>query len=505
MNSLLPSSGFAPRSLGIALALSLATLVAGCGQNATKAVATEAKADSYLAAGDKVRAADLLDQAVAYDGNDAGRWIKLGRVRRDLNQPQQAVDAFQQGVDLDPGNIEGLQNLAVLYIAGRQFEAAKRVVDPLLALSPNDIAGILGTGAIAYYEERYADADKIADQLIQLTPSGKEGYLMKAHVLEKTGRSAEGARLLERQMKLMPDDPELAEQLLALYRSIGDVQGVRSISIRLATLRPDDPRYRLESLRAYQAMGNVEERERVTDYILGRYRNNPSVLGALADFWIAALPPAEATKRIAQLAGGTNGVTKAALAGRLVRTGALNEASALLTPVAGQPVSGTNVDLHAMFATLLIAQGKVKAGRDQAEMALSFDSSNDVALLARARAHVALKEYDKALTDAQSIVANGPNEGASLLIADIYARQGNDVLAASAYGQAQDHSPRSFGVVQARTAWLVSRDRAGEAAQVAGLFARQVNNRPAWALYAQMCRAANDSVCLMQARAGGAS
>ncbi|WP_303546648.1 tetratricopeptide repeat protein [Sphingomonas natans] len=488
------------------LALLLAGLVAGCGRNTTKAIALEAQADNLIAAGDAVRAADTLDKALSYDGNDPGRWVKLGRVRRDLGQPSPAAAAFQQAFDLDPANIEAMQNLAVLYIAGRRFQEAKRVVDPLLSLSPNDIAGVLATGAIAYYEEDYPTALKIADEMIQLTPDSKEGYILKAHVLEKTGHPIQAARLLEQRMQTMPDDTDMGEQLLQLYRSFGNVEGVRSISIRLAKLKPVDPRYQLESLRAFQAKGAVADRERVTAYLVKRYANNPSVLGAVADFWLGALPLDEATQRIAQAAAAGNGLTKAALVGRLIRSGALDEAATLLGPVATQPVTDANVDLHAMYSNLLMAQGKVAAARDQARMTLAFDSGNDVALLTRARAHVARKEYDEAITDAQSVIADDPaNESAAVLIADIYAAQGNDMLAASAYADAQSAAPRSIGPVRARTAWLIRRGRAAEAAQVAGLFARQVNRDDAWRLYETMCQAANDPFCLAQARSHGAS
>ena len=499
-----PRPGTAPRAIGLALALALATLAGGCGRNEPKANAAEAQADNLISAGNNVGAAQMLLKAIAYDGNNADRWVKLGRVRRDLGQPALAAEAFQQAFDLDPANIEAMQNLAVLYIAGRQFEAAKRVVDPLLSLSPNDIAGVLATGAIAYYEERYPEALKTADEMIQLAPDAKEGYVLKAHVLEKTGRAAEGARLLEKQMAVMPPDADLAEQLLQLYRSTGNLQGVRSIAIRLATLKPDDPRYQLESLRAYQAKGAIEDRERVTARLLQRYRDNPSVLGAVADFWVQALPPEQAAQRISGAAAAANNMTKAALVGRLIRMGALAEASNVLGPIATQKVTRENVDLQAMLASLLMAQGKAAAARDRAEQTLAFDGGNDVALLTRARAALALKAYDKALTDAQTIVAQDPsNEAAALLIADIYAAQGNDILASSAYADAQSAVPRSIGPVKARTAWLVRRNRASEAAQIAGLFARQVNRNDAWSLYEAMCHAADDPICLMQARSRG--
>lgn len=498
MNILLPC-----RLIGIASVLLMAFTLAGCGRNVTRAQQLEVQADAQIAGGDGVRAAETLEEAIEKDSNDPGRWVKLGRVRRDLGQPAQAVAAFQQAFDLDPTNIEAMQNLAVLYVAGRRYDEAKAIVDPLLSLSPDDIAGVLTTGAVAYYEERYGEALKIADRLIQLVPDSKEGYVLRAHVLEKTGHIAEAARVLEERLKLTPDDPEMAEQLLLLYRSISNVEGVRSTAIKLVKLRPNDPRYRLEAVRAFHARGRIAEREEASAYILGRYRDNPSVLGALADFWIAALPRDEATRRTERAAAIAAPEAKAALAGRLIRSGALTAAARLLDPVAGQKVIQANADLHAMFAALLVAQGKMAAARDRASQVLAFDSGNDVALLARARAEQSLKRYDQALTDAQSALAQNPgNEGAALLIADVYAAQGNDSLANSAYADAQSAAPRSINVARARTGWLVRRGREAEAAQVAGLFARQVKRDDAWALYADMCRAAKDPICLLQAQAG---
>lgn len=482
----------------------MALALAGCGRGATKAGQLEAQADQLIAAGNLVVGAELLQRAVGYEGNDPNRWVKLGRARRDLRQPNQAVEAFQQAFDLDPTNIEAMQNLAVLYISGHRYDAAKRIVDPLLTLNPDDPAGLLASGAIAYYEERYDDANALADRLTRLAPNSREGPLLKAHVLEKTGKAAEGARLLETELKAMPDDPELAAELLELYQSVGSVDGVRRTAILLARLKPDDPRYQLESLRAYQAQGNVAKREEVSAYIAGRYRHNPSVLGALADFWVKALPRDDAARRIEGVSGAADNTTRAALAGRLIGLGAFDAAGRMLGPIAGEAVRSDTVDLHAQRATLLVAQGQFEPGRQEAQAVLDFDAANEVALIARARAYLAEKQYDKALVDAQLVVSNDPAaDGASLLIAQAYAAKGDDALAAAAFGDAQSRSPRNIAIARARTAWLIGKGRADEAAQIAGLFARTAGRNEAWDLYTETCRAAKDPICLMQARARG--
>lgn len=482
------------------MALLLALALPGCTRGPAKASQLEAQADILAAAGNNVGAAQLLMKAMRYDSNDPGRWVKLGRARRDIGQPGLAVEAFQQAFDLDPTNVEAMQNLAVLYVAGHRYDAAKRIVDPLLTLNPEDPAGLLASGAIAYYEERYDEAIRIADHLSALTPNSREGPLLKAHVLEKTGKAAEGARLLEDELKRLPDDPQLATQLLELYQSIGSVEGVRRTALILARVKPDDPRYQLESLRAYQAQGDTESRERVSAALVQRYPNNPQVLGALADFWAKALPRDDAARRIEAAANVAGTVTKATLVGRLTALGAFAAAERVLGPVASQPVTTATIDLHAQYAALLLAEGKVDAARQAAQTALDFDSANEVALLTRARAAMAQRQYDKALADAQLIVSNDPGaDAASLLIAQAYAAKGDDALAAAAFGDAQSRSPNNVALARARANWLISKGRAAEAAQIAGLFARTTNRDEAWALYADTCRAAKDPLCLAQA------
>jgi hypothetical protein len=79
------------------------------------------------------------------------------------------------------------------------------------------------------------------------------------------------------------------------------------------------------------------------------------------------------------------------------------------------------------------------------------------------------------------------------------------MLAASAFADAQSASPKSIAVLKARTAWLIWRRHPDQAAQIAGLFARQVNTNESWSYYEQTCTIANDPICLAQARARGAS
>jgi hypothetical protein len=108
----------------------------------------------------------------------------------------------------------------------------------------------------------------------------------------------------------------------------------------------------------------------------------------------------------------------------------------------------------------------------------------------------------KAATDA-GVVANddSTNEEAALLLASIYAGQGNDVLAAKAFGEARDNFPNSVGVLDAQTKWLLSRKRSKEATDTAAAFAHAHSRQyDGWRIYRDVCTAAQNAACASEAR-----
>ena len=483
--------------------LALGFAVTGCNRGTAKADEFEQLADPLLATNAWPGAAYYLEQAVRYDGNEPRRWVKLGRAQLAMGRPELAALSFQHGVDLDPSNIEGLQNLAVLYVRAQRYDDARQYVTPLLTLSPNDPAGILASGAIAFYEKRYPEAEKFADQLIALLPDSKEGYVLKAHVLEGQGRTQDAARILDQRLNLDPNDVELARQMLALYRKAGDVAGVRRASIILAKLRPDDPRYQMETARAYYARGERDAAAKIIQTLEDRFRTNAEVIGAIADYKRQRLPRDEALAEIVRLTRNATPLTKAVLCDRLIEMGAVPQALAILSPYARQPVTGENSDAQATLAVALMRAGRAQQALDRAEAVLAFDGANGDALLTRAQARLARGDLGNALLDAQLITSEAPtNAPASLLVAQIYDAQHNDVLADKQLAETMQRLPQDYDVLNARVGWLTRKGRALEASQVAGLFVHSGSrDRRAWSLYADACAAAQQPLCQAEARA----
>jgi tetratricopeptide (TPR) repeat protein len=472
----------------------LAGLLVACGPNVGKADSYEQLADNLVGAQAFPAAAQAMQKSIKYDSNEPRRWLKLGRIQRQMNQNALAAQSFQHALDLDPANIEGLENMAILEVRGGQYKEARSYVDPLLSLAPDDVAGLLAMGAIKMYQGDFIEANKYADQLIKVDPSGIGGYSLKAHVLESQGRPGAAAAVLAQQVALNPGNVDLALQVMDLYRKSGNRQGVRDTSLILSKLMPDDPRYKMESARALHAKGKDDEANAVIAGLQQQYRGNPDVIEAIAQYWFQTLPREAALAKVTAMIQALAGRSKAALGDMLTDEGRAADTVRLLAAASSDVVDQGNVEVHAAYARALLATGKSAQARKVAQDVLDFDSVNDEALYVHAGTSLAKRDFDGALTDAQLAVSSNPkNEPAALLIPQIYMAKNNPVMAEQAFGNAQNDNPDSTEIFQARMAWLVGQKRRTDAINIAGTFTHaHPRDVDAWRIYHQLCIDAGD-------------
>jgi Tfp pilus assembly protein PilF len=442
-----------------------------------------------------------IRQAVSYDDSSVRRWLKLGDVAGILNQPAAAAAAYQQALDLQPDNVGALENLAILSVRGGQFDAAKRYIEPLMLLQPNDPAGLLATGAVALGERRYGDAMVTADKIIALAPDQADGYVLKARALDLTGHGADAVKLLEQRAAVHPTDNDLLQQLLLLYQKHGDHAGIRSVALRLMPLHPDNPSYAMEAARALHAQGQDGKADAIIERLRQRATHSPSMMLTIADYWRDSLPPSAAKARIAHTAAGSPAGVKTALADLLIDMGDADDAIELLRSLAPAEITAANIDSQTHFARALLTAGRLPEAQRKIDDTLAFDPNNPEALLLRARVKLARRDFMGAATDAQ-LVANDDdsNEEAALLLADIYAKRGDQVLAGGAYGNARQKFPDSMTALTAEIGWLLSQKRTDEAVQRAASFAHTHDRMAAaWRTYGSVCAKVANSACKLDA------
>jgi len=460
-----------PRPAAASVLLFLSFCLGACQPSAEKADAFEGQYDRMMANRAYPAALMAIRQSISYDDTTARRYIKMAEVQMQLGQPAAAAASFQAGLDLEPDNIEALENLSILAVRGGQFDTAQHYIDPLLSLNPNDPAGLLASGSIALAQHHFAEASALSDRIIAALPDRSEGYILKARSLDGLGKTRDAIAMLDKRAALAEDPRDYLYQIMTFYRRIGDMRGIRATAIRMAPLYPKDPRYAIEAARAYAAAGNKGKVDEIISDLLRRFHDHAEVLIAIGDFWRDTQPLDVARAEVLKIAAEASPRVRSALADQLIDMGDPRHAAQLLATLAPPVVTSRNIDAQTHYARALLATGQTARAQSKVDAILAFDGANPGALLLRARIKLLAKDYRGAFTDAQ-LVANGDDsdEGAALLVAQIYAAQGNQVLAAGAFGTARQRFPNSPDALKAEIDWLLSQKRTEEAAQRATSF-----------------------------------
>jgi tetratricopeptide (TPR) repeat protein len=486
-----------PRPIALILPVALSLGLAGCHSAAEKANAYEAQYDRMVSVGAYPAALISIRKAISYDDTNARRFIKLAELQMQLGQPAGAASAFQAALDLEPDNIEALENLSILAVRGGQFDAAQRYIDPLLSLNPDDPAGLLASGAIALSQRKFKEGAALSDRIIAALPDRPDGYVLKARALDGLGRTREAIDMLEKRTAVAEDPRDLLFQIMAFYRRMGDMQGIRATAIRMMPLFPDDPRYAFEAARAYAAEGKTDKVREIIDGLPQHFPNNIDVLTAIGNFWRDTESAETARAELLKYANNAPPRVRSALADQLIDLGDPQNALRLLGSLAPATVTSRNVDAQTHYARALLVTGQTQPAKAKVDAVLAFDQDNADALLLRARLKLLAKDYRGAFTDAQ-LVANDDdgNEEAALLAAQIYAAQGNQVLAAGAFGNVRQKFPDSSNALQAEVDWLLSQNRTEEAAQRAvSFYHAHPRSGPAKTTYIATCKKTRAAAC----------
>jgi len=477
--------------------LALLLLLSACHSDAERAQGNEALYDRLMSAEAYPAARFAILKAIKYQPDEPRLWLKLAQAEGALTNYNGAFAAYQHVADLQPDNVEALENLAVLGVRGGDMEAAKRYVGPLLLLQPDNISGQLVQGAIAISEHRNGDAERIADKMIAANSMREEAYLLKASALEKSGHLPDAAALMESRARLNPLNAEILIQLLQYRRALGQRDAIQDISIQLAHLRPENPVYVIESARAFHARGRDDMARAALDGLRQQYGASAPVMKAIAGYWRDMATPAVAQREIAALAKDATPAVQTTLADMLISVGDPAAAFALTSPLLRGDIRSQNIELATINAHALLDTGRSQEAGVLLDRILAFDGTNTNALLLRARLRMKANQLADALNDAQVAAAGDlGSEEAQRLVAQIYTLQGNKPLAGLAYAGLQRHFPNSVTAMQANTGWLLSQGRKAQALDVATGFMRaHPSMSAARAAYVSICKVTSDGPC----------
>jgi tetratricopeptide (TPR) repeat protein len=212
---------------------------------------------NYFQLGDFKKSTDALERAEVADPHNSQYALWLGRAfgrRAETSNPFSAISQaskarqyFERAVELNPHNIEALNDLLEYYMdapgmLGGSYEKAKATATKIAAVDPAE--GHYALATLLEKHKEMAGAEEHLRRAIELAPHQVGRFIDLARLLAKQGRYQESDQSFARAEQLAPDSPKLMYERADVYIKSGrNLEIARDLLKRYlsATVTPDDP------------------------------------------------------------------------------------------------------------------------------------------------------------------------------------------------------------------------------------------------------------------------
>ena len=211
-------------------------------------------AEEALARGDHAAAADLAARAAAAAPNDPHLWFLLGYAARLNGKQGLSAEAYQHGLRLAPGSVDGLSGLAQTYSLMGRTDEAERLLKQVIAENPQRRDEPLLLGDLLMRLGDYQEALDWLGRAERLEGNARAELLM-ALCYQHLGRLDQASHYLDLAKRHAPDDPEVQRSLAGYYRAIGNYPDAISA---LRSIRSPKPEIVAELAFTYQLAGDLQ-------------------------------------------------------------------------------------------------------------------------------------------------------------------------------------------------------------------------------------------------------
>jgi tetratricopeptide (TPR) repeat protein len=163
--------------------------------------------------GELERSLSYWMRAKKIDPQDAEILLGFGRVCLRMDLLEDAEPALVKAASLRPDDVSYQYTLAAAKVGKRQFEAARRLVEPLVDKQPADPQLQYALGSILYLEGRLTDAAAHLRESLRLHPDQLASQYYLALVVRDQGNDAGAIAMLETLLQRFPDHAASSETL----------------------------------------------------------------------------------------------------------------------------------------------------------------------------------------------------------------------------------------------------------------------------------------------------
>lgn len=367
-------------------------------------------------AGDTRGAISQYLQAVAQADEDGPLHLEIARLAIQLGDYQAAATHARRAFELVPEDAGARELMASVQFREGNTEEAVEMASGVLAEKPDSVPAELVLIADRMAADDFRGALVRTEAALERAPENPDLNVVRLTTLEKLGDQAGVGQQLQRMAELDPDNSGVSQALMQWHLRQGDTAGALAILRQVADKTPEDP---TGYLNVAQFLLETEGPEAARVELQRLVDSNPDTapyVRALMQLDFAQGRRDEAIAGLRRLTEGKEDSAEVrelrmALAQMLLRTGAAEEAAALVDGV------------------------------------LASDPRNVEALKARAQRLIELDDTEHALLDLNTALAEMPDDPETMtLMAAAHEREGAHELAGQRLARAVEAS--NYGVAE---------------------------------------------------------
>jgi tetratricopeptide (TPR) repeat protein len=230
---------------------SLAEFTAGAKFHDPGASDLKVVAFDYVLLGDYVDADKWFTRMLARTPNDSGGWYYLGRAKYSENRFAEAINAFQQSLKLDPGNVKAEDNLGLSYAGLDRTEEALAAYKTAISweekVTPRNPGPYINLGSLLLDQSRPEEAVPYLLQAIEISPRESKAHEELGKAYSRLQQLPKAQAELEKAVELSPESGNLHCMLAPVYRKQGLTENAKVEVDRCAALAgshsiPETPR-----------------------------------------------------------------------------------------------------------------------------------------------------------------------------------------------------------------------------------------------------------------------
>lgn len=250
---------------------------------------------NLLPQGNRKRAAEVLDEALALQGTEPRNRVKMITMRADLEtDPQKKLALLDEAVRLAPDDADTVRARGVLRADMKQLEAALEDLDRAVELEPNHAPTHQARALLLGQLKRYDEALVSLDKAQQLQPGSVSPLTIRAQVHVQQMNLDAALLDLNQALAQQPDNVVVLLLRASLYDELGKPEQAMADIDRALALEPDFERgHRLRAMFLARS-GNLDQVIPELEAILETSPDDTQVQGQLALLYTVQKQPQKA-------------------------------------------------------------------------------------------------------------------------------------------------------------------------------------------------------------------